>query len=119
LPITQADISSISYTVQDLAMQTQLGTGTFVVSSSVYNSLQQNDARWTVDSQYAPNPQDRRWGYNFAAVVPAADMAIGAVQTVDFQNTVLPHKVQITVLFTPTAGEVFRQVWQVTPIAGF
>jgi hypothetical protein len=113
-PIVQADIASISYTVMDLTTATQIASGTFTVANVVYNSLQQTDARWSVDSQYSPNPIDRSWGYNFAATVPAADFA--SLFDTDFMDTVRSHRVQITVTFVPVVGEQFRQAWQFNPI---
>ncbi len=116
--MVQTDISTITYTVQDLATALTIVTATAItVSTAIFNSLQQQDARWTVDSAISPNPVDRRWGYNFAAVIPAASFA--SLFSVDFLQQVHPHRAQITVNFTPASGEQFRQAWQVTPIPGW
>jgi hypothetical protein len=110
IPAVQADLASITYTVQDLTTQKQIGTGTLTVANVMYNSLVQSDARWTVDSQWAPNASDRQWGYNFAATIPAADFA--GLWVIDYANRVTPDTVQITVTFVPVVGEQFQQVWQ-------
>jgi hypothetical protein len=114
-PITQSDITSIAWTARDLNTGVTISTGTFTVATSVYNSLQQSDGRWTVDSQYAPG-HDRRWGYNFAGTVPAATFAnLFDVDPLTFRVTL--HRVQVTVAFTPASGEPFRQAFQFSPLA--
>ena len=68
VPITQADIQSIAYTVTDLTLGTTLGTGTLPVASTVFNNLVQTDPRWTVDSALRLGP-DGAYGYNFQSTL--------------------------------------------------
>lgn len=112
-PITQASLSSIAYTVSDLTAWLSAGTGTFTISSTVFDALQQADPRWTVDSAMNPGP-DGAWGYNFAAVVPAADFPATALTP----DAVLaaPHRYQCDVTFTPVSGEQFRVPFRWTPV---
>lgn len=117
IPIVQADISSIAYTVRDLANATTVTSGSLTVSSVVTNALVDNDPRWTVDSAAFPGP-DGRTGYNFVATIAASAFASlfdVAASTAPVPYKVTPHRVQVTVEFTPVSGQVFRQVFQVVP----
>lgn len=120
-PIVRNDISTIGYTVRDLTTGQTVASGSLTVASVVYNSLQQSDPRWEVDNEDTPGP-DMRWGYNFAATLPASAFAsLFTVEPADWQvpYEVRPHRVRITVEFTPVSGEKFRQLWDCTPLASW
>lgn len=101
-PITQASLSSITYTVTDTTDTDTQSTGTLTISSVVFNDLQQQDRRWTADSQARPG-RDGRWGYNFRATLPASIMTLTTKQQAD-------------VKFTPVSGEVFFVPFAWTPV---
>ena len=108
--ITQATVSTITWTLTDITpgvnYQTVVGTGTFAVAATVFNSLVQSDLSWTKDS--ANNlGADGAWGYNFAATLPAA----GIVPSGDtFQ---LETKLAIV------GGTTLRLVWQFNTVQVF
>lgn len=86
--IVQADVSSIAFSVYDLAdTDAATATGALSVASVVFDSLQ-TDARWTVDSI----------GYNFAW-----DMAYTI-----FEDGGTTYRVEVT--FTPASGDPFHLV---------
>lgn len=121
-PITQASISSIAYGVWDLNAGVVLGTGTFSVVNSVYNSLIQNDPRWTRDSAAFPNPVDGAWGYNWIGTLPAATFPAAVIQPAARPYPVpqpKPNRIHVEVAFTPVTGEIFGGVWEWTPIQRF
>ena len=90
--IQQADISSIAYSVYDLSSTgSPTTTGSLTVSNVVFDTLQ-TDSRWNTDTT----------GYNFRWDVPASIPADGA------------KNYQIEIAFTPTSGEVYHAVYQVT-----
>lgn len=107
-----ADIATIAWTLRDLYAATTPANGTFTVASSVFTELKA-DGRWTVDSQFSPGP-DRRWGYNFSGTIAATSLA--SLFTVNSDNSVTPHKCQVSVTFTPASGQPFVAVYQFTPI---
>lgn len=96
--ITQATISTITYTVTEHATQEDAENGangtaiiastSLTVSSVVFDTLQ-TDARWTKDST----------GYNFRYDSAAADRTDGGVW----------HRYEVK--FTPSSGAVFHAVW--------
>ena len=99
-PILQATISSIGYTVHNLDDSTITDvTGSFTVSSAIYDSLQRSDLTWTKDDVDNPGT-DGRYGYNFKDVVPASAFTPGN------------QRYQVDVKFTPASGQVFYVVFQ-------
>ncbi|MBY0523432.1 MAG: hypothetical protein K2R98_08530 [Gemmataceae bacterium] len=99
--MTQASVASIAYTVTDLTLAANLGSGTFAVASTIYDSLQQQDGSWTKDSAVNLG-QDAAWGYNWKAILPAA-----AIPVANSGN-----RMQVDAVFTPVSGEKFRIVFQ-------
>lgn len=91
--ITQATLTSITYTVVDKADPTTLivSGSAVTISSSVFDTLQ-TDARWTADST----------GYNFRHTVAASVISTGE------------RTYRIEYKFTPTSGEVFYAVFEIT-----
>ena len=96
--ITQATISSITYTVtehdtqenaEDGANGTSIITSTSLTVSAVVFDTLQTDARWTKDST----------GYNFRYDSVAADRTNGGVW----------HRYEVK--FTPSSGAVFHAIW--------
>jgi len=97
--ITQASLSSITYKVNRIAAdhdrtETETADGTVTISSSVFDSLQTSDPRWTKDST----------GYNFRVVIPASAFLVGDLR----------HRIDF--LFTPVSGEAFAQSFSTVPI---
>ena len=88
--ITQATISSISWTVyrQDTTGDTQTGTGTLTVSAVVFDVPVANDPRYPLAG-----------GFNFLALLPASAFQVGGLR----------HRIEVT--FTPVSGEAFTQLW--------
>lgn len=82
--ITQASLSSIAYTVTDMADASTVISGTLTISAVVFDALQ-TGARWTVDST----------GYNFLWAAPATLAPTGG------------RKYRVELLFTPASGAVF------------
>lgn len=118
--ITQASLSSIAYTVSDLTNGESLGTGTFTISSTVYDSLQQGDPRWSADSAARPGA-DGSHGYNFAGELPASLFALTTLAEPGvLTGPADPIQVQADVAFTPASGQAFRMVWswKVWPVYG-
>lgn len=90
--ITQATITSITYAVYDLSTTTPTTaviSGTLVVASTVFDTLQ-TDARWTADST----------GYNFLHAMPATAFPTGK------------HQYKVEYKVTPTSGAVFWIVFE-------
>lgn len=114
-PITQASLLSITYKVRDLFDLISLGTGTFTISTTVFDDLQQGDPRWTRDSEHSPGP-DFAHGYNFLATLPAS-LFPTAVYDVDPETgDVTRHRLQVDVTFTPVTGEPWVQPFSFQPI---
>lgn len=103
--VTQASLTSITYTVKKYASQidaegddnaTSVITSTSVtISTSIFDTLQ-TAAPW--DSDVSPN------GYNFKFTLPAAS-----------RPTEGWHRVQFT--FTPATGEAYPVVWIIQTLA--
>ena len=113
--ITRASMSTIAYVVSDLTAGTTGSSSSLVVASVVFNSLQQDDPRYTQDNECNPGP-DGEWGYNFMTVIPASAFAISVLDSTADDPVPEPHDYQIDVVFTPVSGEPFRVVWLVTPV---
>ena len=93
--IVQADISSIAYSIFDLADPTSAtDTGSLTVASVVFDALQ-TDARWSEDET----------GYNFRWDVPASIPATGT------------KRYRFEIAFTPGSGEVFHALFESSTIA--
>lgn len=108
-PITQASISSIAYTVTDLSDDnTEITTGTFTVSASVFDNLQQADLAWTKDD-VDNKGSDGRYGYNFKATVAATIVTIA----------LSGHTFQVDVRFTPASGQPFIVAFRVATLKIF
>lgn len=113
-PITVASIASISWSVQDLTLQEQVDTGTWLPASVLFDSLQQNDqARWDQDDVNNPG-RDGLYGYNFLAALSGSEFAAQDVDPIT--SLPLPHRYQVDVQFTPAIGSAFRQSWQLTEL---
>ena len=110
--LTQASLSSIAYTVSDLTNGSSLGTGTFTVSSTVYDDLQQYDPRWQADSAGEPG-DDGEFGFNFAGALPATLFALTTLAApgvlTGFNAGIV---VQADVAFTPASGQQWRISWR-------
>lgn len=100
--LTQASVSALSVVVTDTVAGTS-ATLTPVISATVFDALQQGDARWQIDS--ASNPgEDGSWGFNFAYVVPAANLPAATLYQCD-------------AVFTTVSGEPFRAVFRFNTVA--
>jgi hypothetical protein len=110
VPITQATLTGVAWTLTNLTTGVVAATGTFVVGASVYDSLQQADGRWTADSLAAPSTVDGLAGYNFLGTLAAALFAAA----VPVAGVVAPPPTwfQADVAFTPVSGQPFRQSWR-------
>jgi hypothetical protein len=114
--VTKATVSGIAYKVVDLTLGTVLGTGTFVVASSIFDALVQTDPRWVRDNARAVGP-DGLFGYNFLATLPA--VTFPAALLTGRANLTPADRVHCDVTFTPTSGEVFVVPYEWTPIAAY
>jgi hypothetical protein len=103
--VTQASLSTITVTIWDIQpwVDSQddavavLTSTTVTISSTVFDSLQQQDGLWTKDS--AGNlGGDVRWGYNFKHTLGASN----------FTAARSDHRHRAQYVFTPTSGEIFR-----------
>lgn len=94
--LTQASLSSIAYAVRNLTEGTTDSTGTFTVSSTVFDNLQTGDPRWTKDAV----------GYNFLGTIDAGAFDDVAVADADapVPYEVTPRRYRVAVRFRPTAG---------------
>jgi hypothetical protein len=118
--VTRASLSSIAYAVSNVSTGASLGTGTFTISECVYDSLQQNDPRWTADSAASPGA-DGAHGLNFAATLPASLFALATLAAPSvLAGPARARTVQCDVVFTPVTGEPWRVtfVWQTLPTYG-
>lgn len=111
-PITQADVTTIAWTLTDLTDGTALASGTFTVASSVFNGLVQNDPRWQFDSAAAPG-KDGLFGYNFAGVIPSTALPVTAAGAAFLLGAI---RVQADVAFTMASGQPFRVPFQWTRV---
>lgn len=85
-PITQATLSAIAAQVKDLDYgSVSYGPTALTISTTVFDSLVQNDPRWTLDAK----------GYNFLWTAPALALSIAG------------QRARADVKFTPVSGEVF------------
>lgn len=94
--ITQATVTSIACKVFDLdgtAPDTAVAEPSVAVASTVYDSLQTSDPRWTEDVT----------GYNFLHQVAASVITE-------------PHRYRIEYKFTPSTGQPFYAVFEVTAV---
>lgn len=114
--VTQATVSSISYSIYDLTDQASQTTGTFTVSSVIFDSLQQDDPRWTTDSAERPGT-DGSYGYNFRATISAGDFS--DVDTYSKTGDPKPHQYQVDVKFTLADGQVLVHVWKLNQIVTY
>jgi hypothetical protein len=91
-PITQATISSITCKVFDknVSVETPVLTPSITVSSVVFDTLQDDDPRWTIDET----------GYNFLHAIAATAFPTNN------------HIYRIEYIFTPTSGAVFPLVYE-------
>jgi hypothetical protein len=115
-PILQNSVNAIAFTLTDLTNAAALGSGSFPVSGTVYDSLQQQDPRWRFDSATRPG-DDGYWGYNFLAVLGAA---LAGPSAVTAPAVAARASLQCDVFFTPAQGEPFRVPfrWQRYPVFG-
>lgn len=109
--LTQASVSSISYQVTNLTLGQVAGSGTLTVSQVVFNSLVQNDPRWTADSASQPGA-DGLWGYNFLTTLPASIFPVSSVVSPPPLVAAAPQTYQVDIVFTPTSGQPFRVSYQ-------
>ncbi len=118
--LTQASLTTLAYTVSDLTNGTALGASTFTIASVVFDSLQQNDPRWQVDSATEPG-SDGSHGFNFLAVLPATLFALTVLAEPGVLTGFAPGvQVQADVTFTPVSGQPWRISWRwrATPVYG-
>jgi hypothetical protein len=109
--VTQGTLLSITYTITNITTGAAVGSGTLVVSTVIFDSLQQNDPRWKQDSAAKPG-LDGVWGFNFLAQIPAASFPVSPQSTA---GIAAPNPTyQVDCVFTPIAGEPFRVIFQVT-----
>ena len=110
-PVNIASIAGITWNIQDLTAQAEVASGSWVPSTVLFDSLQQNDPiRWDQDNVDNPG-RDGLYGYNFLAMLPGNNFAVMDVDPIT--GLELPHKFQIDLEFTPFSGGRFRQTWQV------
>lgn len=111
--VTQASLSSITYTVYNVQPVVDgTGSATVVTTSTaltipsvIYDSLQQQDGLWVKDGPGNLGP-DGSWGYNFKTVIPASNFTVAASG----------DRYRVDVKFTPTSGEPFRLPFEFTTI---
>lgn len=117
--LTRASVSAIGWRVSNLATGVALGSGSFA-TTTIYDSLQTQDGRWSVDD--AANPgSDGRYGYNFLATLEGGLFATTTLTAAGvLTGTAKGQVVQADVRFTATSGEEFTVVWrwQSLPVYG-
>ena len=85
--IEQADVSAITWTVSERTVpDTVVDSGTLAIVSTVFDTLQTADDRWTMDTT----------GFNFAVAMEAATVPNGN------------KAYHLRFIFTPVAGEVYQ-----------
>ena len=115
LPITQATVTAIAWTLTDLTTGTVVATGTWTVSSAVYQALVQNDPRWTLDSPARPG-SDGLSGYNLLGTIPASAFPVATPVVVPpGYPAPAPHQYQVDVRYTPAVGEQWVDTGYYTP----
>jgi len=117
--ITQASLSSITFTVRDVTTSTTITSAqALTISSVIFDSLQQSDPRWDKDD--ADNlGSDGSHGYNFRATIPASNFTAVDVDSDPVPpapDRVTAHRFQCDVKFTPASGEAFFQPFSFTGI---
>lgn len=98
--ITQASLTSVAYQVRNLTRQTSGAKTALVIASVIFDSLQTGEGWSEVDGT----------GYNFATVIPASEFA----QDPNADPSVIDHRFQVDVLFTPASGQPFVVPFQFT-----
>ncbi len=115
--VTIASITSpIQYSVRDLtAGSTTTALATLGTPASLlYDNLQQNDPRWSIDSADEPG-EDGRHGYNFLATLDSGLFTAFDVESEE-PYKVTPHRWQVSVVFTPVSGEPWHVPFQFTAV---
>ena len=112
--ITQATLSTITYQVSNLTTGAIAGSGSLTISQVIFDSLQQSDPRWTLDSA-SQMGNDGSYGYNFAATLDSSAFATTTLAAPAL--TPQPANVyRIDLVFTPVTGSAFRVSWQAPAI---
>ena len=113
--LTQASLSTITYSVSNLTSGTTGTSTSLTISSVVFDSLQQNDPRWVFDSAGEPGA-DGGYGYNFLATIPATSFPVSVLSST--ASDPVPDSVlyQVDVVFTPVSGQPFRVPFQFRPV---
>lgn len=107
--VTQASLSTITYAVRDLTDGTTDATSTLTISAVIFDSLQQADPTWRLDSAARPGA-DGAWGYNFRAALAGSLFADFDVES-SAPYRVSSHDFQVDIEFTPVTGNSFVQSW--------
>lgn len=93
--ITQAELSSVSYSVYDTASpSTGLVVGSVLTTSAVVFDTLQTPAAWNTDVT----------GYNFRYDVASTELPAGS------------KKYRIEFKFTPASGQPFHTAWEISTI---
>ncbi len=111
--VTQASLSTIAWTATDLTAGAVVSTGSFVVATSIFDSLQQNDPRWVKDSKTAPGP-DGQYGYNFLGGPLAYNLLAAATPVqvpAGWPEGAAVRPVRVDVAFSPVGGVRFTVSW--------
>ncbi len=94
--ITQATLTSITYTVTDITTGLAIATAqALTIGNVVFDNLVKTDPTWDADSQDNPSLEDGLWGYNFKTTIPALSLVPSG------------DRFQVDIVFTPTTGERF------------
>lgn len=113
-PITQASLSTLTYTIRDLTAGTTITSAqSLTIASVIYDSLQQSDPRWTKDDADNLGPDDRH-GYNLLAVIPASHFT--AVDVDSDTKQITAHRYRVDLLFTPVTGQAWIQPFEFTAV---
>lgn len=112
--VTPASISTITYTLRDLAAGAVAGTGSLVPANVLFATLQQGGP-WYTDSSASPG-DDGLSGYNFSWTAPATLFAY--TPNYDAQGEPIFHEFRLTLTFVDTNGNQFKQVFSIPAIPG-